>query len=81
MASVDPRLADMTVLVLAAKRCQAARHAPDWQSTVGLSALLEAARALPQRAPWDLPSALDGGGLAGLLEEARQWEKDHADGA
>ena len=79
--SVDARLADMTVLVLAAKRCQAARQAPDWRQTEGLSALLAAARSLPQRDPWSLPSVEDGGGLAQLLAEARQWDQEQRHGA
>ena len=44
--SVDPRLADMTLLVLAAKRRQAKRQAPDWRASEGLHALLQAAKLL-----------------------------------
>lgn len=69
MASIDPRLADMTVLVLAAKRCQAARQAPDWRQTEGLASLLAIARRQGRQAlPEDLE---DDSGLAGLLREAR----------
>ena len=52
MANIDPRLADATILALAAKRCQARQQAPDWLCSVGLSSLLAAARALaPQGRP------------------------------
>jgi hypothetical protein len=81
MASVDPRLADLTVLVLAAKRRLAARHVPDWQQTEGLSALLAAARALPQRDPWALPDLEESSGLARLVKEARQWHEEGRHGA
>jgi hypothetical protein len=74
--SLDPRLADMTVLVLAAKRRLATRQAPDWRTSVGMSSLLEAARSLPRREPFALPSVEDCDGLARLLAEARQWEED-----
>ena len=79
MATIDPRLADATILVLAAKRCQARQQAPDWRQAEGISALLEVARRLPRREPGE---DLDGGGsMARLLEQARQWQKEHADGA
>ena len=57
------------------------RQRPDWRSTGGLSSLLAAANALPRRDPWSLPSVEDGGGLAGLLEEARQWHEERRHGA
>jgi hypothetical protein len=79
--AVDPRLADPILLVLAAKRRQATRHVPDWRTTEGLSSLLAAARSLPTREPFALPSVEDCTGLARLLAEARQWEKEHPHGA
>jgi hypothetical protein len=75
--SVDPRLADMTLLALAAKRRLATRQRPDWRSSVGLASLLAAAKALPRRDdPWAMPDLEPRDGLARLLEEARQWEED-----
>jgi hypothetical protein len=74
MAHSDPRLADLTLLVLAAKRAHAARQAPDWRQTEGLSALLAAARSLPQRDPWALPDFDETSGLGRLLAEARAWQ-------
>jgi hypothetical protein len=81
--STDPRLTNTALLTLAAYRLQQRRqHAvPDWRYTEGISSLLEAARRLPRREPWDLPSVEDGGGLAKLLKEARAWEKEHPHGA
>jgi hypothetical protein len=61
----------MTVLVLAAKRRQAKRQVPDWRTTEGLAALLQAARSLPTRAPFALPSLEECDGLEKLLAEAR----------
>ena len=80
--TIDPRLQSVELLMLAAFRLRARRQhqAPDWRSTVGMSALLEAARAVPKRDPWDMPPVAEHDGLAGLLAEARQWKKDHADG-
>jgi hypothetical protein len=75
----DPRLADMTLLVLAARRCQARTQLPDWRSTEGISSLLAAAKALPQRGPWEMPSVDDTSGLAGLLKEARAWQRKEVD--
>jgi hypothetical protein len=53
---VDPRLRDVQLLTLAAYRIQQRRHrhVPDWRTTEGLSALLEAARHLPRREPFAL---------------------------
>jgi hypothetical protein len=79
--SVDPRLADMTILVLAAKRCQAARQAPDWRTSEGLSSLLAAARSLPRRDPWDLSGVDTTTGMGKLLAEARTWQKGVEGGA
>ena len=76
----DPRLADMTVLILAAKRLAARQQVPDWRSAEGMHALLEAARYLPRRGPWDLPDLDDRSGLSGLLHQARQWQKGGCDG-
>jgi hypothetical protein len=67
----DPRLADVTLLALAAKRRLATRQVDAWQHTEGLAALLEAAKRLPPRDPVadeDLPTT----GIGGLLREARQ---------
>jgi hypothetical protein len=69
--SSDSRLADPVLLALAARRCQARRQAPDWQTSVGLASLLAAAKALPRRDPWALPDLGECDGLAGLLAEAR----------
>ena len=76
----DPRLAVGEVLYLAAFRLRKRRQhlVPDWRSTVGLSSLLAAAKALPERSPWSLPSVEEGGGLARLLAEARAWERRKA---
>ena len=79
--STDPRLQNTALLTLAAwriqQRHQAARTAPpDWRYSEGLAALLEAARHLPRREPWALPSMEDDSGLAGLLREARARQQD-----
>jgi hypothetical protein len=79
--SVDPRLADMTLLVLAARRRLALRQVPDWRTSVGLSSLLAAAKALPQRSPWALPALEECSGMTRLLAEARQWQEEHPHGA
>ena len=78
--SVDYRLADMTLLVLAAKRRLATRQAPDWRQSEGISALLAAAKALPRGRTWAVPD-LDGSGMAQLLAEARAWQQEHDHGA
>jgi hypothetical protein len=80
----DPRLQDIQLLTLAAYRLQQRqqRAVPDWRYSVGMSALLEAARHLPRRGPWELPDVeSDDTGLGRLLREARQWEKEHPHGA
>jgi hypothetical protein len=81
----DPRLDNIALLTLAAYRLQQRRQVvprPDWRYSEGLSSLLEAAQALPERDPWDLPSAPNGGSMGRLLEEARQWRrKGGEDGA
>jgi hypothetical protein len=69
--SLDPRLADPVLLVLAAKRRLATRQAPHWSTTEGLAALLQAARSLPTREPFALPSVEECSGLEKLLAEAR----------
>jgi hypothetical protein len=47
-----------------------------WQHTIGLAALLEAAKQLPPRDPWDLEDLGEAPtGLAKLLKEARAWGK------
>jgi hypothetical protein len=83
--NVDPRLTSTELLALAAfrvhQRRQAARtQPPDWRYTEGLASLLEAARALPQRGPWDLPSVEESGGLAGLLADARRRDQEDRHG-
>jgi hypothetical protein len=75
--SVDARLADLTVLVLAAKRCQAKQQVPGWRQSEGLAALLQAAKALPPRGPWELLDLEAAGSMGKLLAEARRWEDDH----
>jgi hypothetical protein len=79
----DPRLQSVPLLALAAYRVQQRRQrqVPDWRYTEGISALLEAAKALPQRGPWELPDLEECSGMARLLAEARQWEKEHPRGA
>jgi hypothetical protein len=67
---LDPRLANETLLILAAKRRQATRQAEAWEHTEGLFALLQAAKRLPQREPWELDDIADSG-LGRLLKEAR----------
>lgn len=71
----DPRLANATLLALAARRLQHRQaQPPDWEQGHGLAALLESARRLPRVDPWDLPGIYEGApGLAGLLWAARQW--------
>ena len=72
----------MTLLVLAARRCQARQQAPDWRTCEGISSLLAAARSLPRRDdPWALPDLAQAGSMGKLLAEARQWEKEHRHGA
>jgi hypothetical protein len=71
VANIDPRLADPVILALAAKRRQAKRQAPDWRACEGISSLLAAARALPQRGPFTLPDLDECRGLERLLAEAR----------
>jgi hypothetical protein len=79
----DPRLANVQLLTLAAFRVRRRRQeaVPDWRTSVGISSLLEAARHLPRRDPWDVESLDATSGLGKLLAEARQWEKEHDDGA
>lgn len=75
--STDPRLQNTQLLTLAAMRLrERLKQAPAWERTVGLCALLEAAKALPRRDPWDLPDLDPRDGLARLLIEARQWQKE-----
>jgi hypothetical protein len=75
--SVDARLADLTVLVLAAKRCQARQQVPDWRASEGLASLLDVARRLPQREPFALPDLEECTGMERLLAEARQKGGPH----
>ena len=69
---LDPRLADLALLRLAAYRL---RHGPPrlppWQETEGLCALLEAAKRLPPCDPEALAAGT--GPFAQLLREARLW--------
>jgi hypothetical protein len=54
---------------------------PAWEDTVGLSALLEVAKALPARGPWDVEDlGEEPSGLAQLVKEAREREKQPGDG-
>jgi hypothetical protein len=75
---IDPRLASVPLLTLAAFRVQQRRQSqpPDWRYSVGISSLLAAAKALPQRDPWDLPDLEAHDGMARLLKEAREWQED-----
>jgi hypothetical protein len=75
---VDPRLTNVQLLTLAAYRLQQRlkHQVPDWRHTVGISSLLEAARSLPRRGPWDLEGVDTASGLGKLLAEARQKEDD-----
>jgi hypothetical protein len=77
---VDPRLADVTLLALAAKRRLAMRPAA-WEQTEGLCTLLEAARHLPKRGPWAMPDLESDTGMGKLLREARQGQEEHRHGA
>jgi hypothetical protein len=84
--TIDPRLANAALLTLAAYRVQQRRQVartqpPNWQQTTGISALLEAARALPRRDPWAMPDLEPRDGLARLLAEARAWQKEERHGA
>ena len=78
--ATDPRLQNTALLALAAYRLRERRQreVPDWRFTEGLSSLLDIARRLPQRDPWDLPDLEhDQSGLAGLLREAREQAREH----
>jgi hypothetical protein len=79
----DPRLASVELLTLAAFRLQQRRQrqVPDWRYTEGLSALLDAARSLPKREPFDLSGVDTTSGMGKLLAEARAWQKGVEDGA
>jgi len=46
---------------------------PDWEQTVGISALLSYAKALPPREPSDLEDLEQAGSMGQLLAEARAW--------
>jgi hypothetical protein len=76
---VDPRLRDVQLLTLAAFRLQQRRQhqGRDWRHTIGIAALLDAARSLPPRGPWELPAVEECTGLARLLAEARLKGADH----
>lgn len=80
---IDPRLENVSFLTLAAYRLQQRRQhqVPDWRHTAGLASLLEEARHLPQRSPWDLSALDERSGLGRLLAEARQWQQEVDDGA
>ena len=80
MTMSDPRLADLALLTLAAMRARQRPQVPDWRNTVGLCALLDAAKALPKRDPWDLPDLDTTSGLGKMLAEARARRKERADG-
>jgi hypothetical protein len=71
--ALDARLQNTALLTLAAYRLQQRRQrqVPDWRYTEGISALLEAARSLPKREPFALPSVEECTGLERLLAEAR----------
>jgi hypothetical protein len=71
--ATDPRLGNTSLLALAAFRIQQRRQqaVPDWRYTEGLAALLAAARSLPTRAPFALPSVEECDGMERLLAEAR----------
>jgi hypothetical protein len=73
----DARLTDVSLLTLAAFRVRERRQRqiPDWRFSVGISQLLEAARALPRRGAWELPDLEASGSLGRLLAEARAWEE------
>jgi hypothetical protein len=79
----DPRLTNTSLLALAAYRLQQRRQhqIPDWRYTEGISALLEAARHLPTREPCALPAVEECTGMARLLKEAREWQKEDDRGA
>jgi hypothetical protein len=57
------------------RRVEAQEPGTRWEHTVGISALLEAARHLPKREPWDLPTVDETTGMGKLLAEARAWGK------
>ena len=63
-----------------AQKLERSAEAPDqaWQHTLGLSALLEAAKGLPPRDPFALPDLDEEPrtGLGALLVEARRWKAD-----
>lgn len=77
----DPRLTDPVLLALAAQRLLHRQAQPpplDWQHTDGLAAILDYARRLPQRDPWDLPGVYEGApGFGHVLWEARRWQEEH----
>ena len=78
--ATDPRLLDTTLLTLAALRARRRQQVPDWPSTVGLSALLDAARSLPRRDPWAVDTLDTTSGLGKLLAEARQAQQERDGG-
>lgn len=74
--TTDPRLQNVALLTLAAFRIQQRRLTvprPHWSTTEGLASLLDAAKALPTRSPWDLPDVDDRSALGRMLAEARRW--------
>ena len=77
----DPRLTDLSLLSLAAMRVRRRRQVPDWPRSVGLASLLDAARVLPKRSPWEMPDLDTSTALGQLLAEARQRQKERDHGA
>jgi hypothetical protein len=78
----DPRLTDISLLCLAAKRARARYQlsaASAWQQGDGLASLLEASRHLPKVEPEDLPDLERRGPLGALLAEARAWRAEQPD--
>jgi hypothetical protein len=71
----DPRLSDALLLMIAGLRVQHRLSQPpplDWEAVEGLSQLLDYARRLPQRDPWDVDSLEASGPFGPLLREARE---------
>ena len=82
MMAIDPRLQNVALLTLAAYRLRQRRQhqVPDWRGSVGLASLLEAARHLPPRDPWEMPDLENSGAMGRLLAEARAWDREHRHG-
>jgi hypothetical protein len=77
---LDPRLANLALLRLAAFRLQhGPPPPPDWEQLEGLSAILDYAKRLPPRDPWDTDGVAETG-MGKLLREAKAWVQAEREG-